>query len=64
MERKSSQPKVVGSSPTVGKDFHFVILAFLAYLTAWQSDNERNQALHTPKQYLVFARKYVFAGSL
>ena len=53
------------SSPTVGKNFHSVILAFFACLTAWQSDYEWNQAWQSPSQYPVLAREwYVFVGSL
>ena len=54
LERQSSKQEVVGSSPTMGKNF--VILAFFACFAAWQSDYERNHAWLTPSQYPVSIR--------
>ena len=51
---------VVGSSPTVGKTFHFEIIAFFAYLTTWLSDYKWNQAWHTPSQYPLLAESNIY----
>ena len=56
--RLSSKRKVLGSNPTVDKNFHFVILICFACRTARQCQYKWNQLWHTPSQYPVSAREW------
>ena len=61
----SSKRELLGSNPSVGQTFYFVILACFACLTTRQGQCKWNQSCHTHRQYPISVwEPYVYIASL